>query len=39
MKKLILALSVLTILISSCGRALSPSEAASKNFKHCRALK
>jgi hypothetical protein len=39
MKKMILALLVITIVATSCSRALSPADAASGKFKTCRAVK
>jgi peptidoglycan hydrolase CwlO-like protein len=39
MKKTILALVVLTLVITSCSRSVSPSEAASKGYKRCHAVK
>lgn len=39
MKKLILALVVITIVASSCSKSVSPSEAASGRYKSCRAVR
>jgi hypothetical protein len=39
MKKTILALLVITVVVTSCGRALSPADAASGKYKTCRAVK
>jgi hypothetical protein len=39
MKKTILALLLVTLVATSCSRSVSPSDAASKGYKRCHAVK